>query len=147
MSDIADQYLVITDLLLGAVYADERMEGSEDKTVRKLLCEILETEKLPAAIEGRIENFDPETFDVEEAAEEFASDPVIKRRRLLELVVAVVEADDETDLAEDAYLLALARALGMNEDEYKDLVLEYEVEDLKALAEQVVSIPPPIPED
>jgi hypothetical protein len=78
------------------------------------------------------------------AAADFAADPPIKKRRLLELVAAVRDADEEVDLSEDDYLRALAGALGMSPDEYEDLTLDYEVDELRESFEELAK-PPPVP--
>jgi len=143
MSTITDRHLLITDLLLGAVHADDRMKGEETAAVRRLMERVLDVDELPEEIDEHIDGFDPDAFDLDEAAADFASDPPIKKRRLLELVAAVFDADEEVDFEEDAYMRSLAEALGVPEDEYKDLALHYEVEDLPAVVREVV--PPPVP--
>ena len=139
--------MVVTDLLLGAVYADEKLEGKEEAAVRKLLGELLGNEKLPDDVDKRIKTFPAGSFDLAKTAEDFSSDPPIKKRKLLELVAAVRDADEEIDLAEDEYMQKLGAALGMKKDEYKDLVLDYDVEELKASFDEIrkVSNPPPPP--
>jgi uncharacterized tellurite resistance protein B-like protein len=140
------RFLVITDLLLGAVHADDRLEGEEDAAVRKLMKEVVGAAELPIEVEARIENFEPGTFDVSAAAAKFAADPGVKKRKLLELVAAVFDADGEVDFAEDDYMRSLATALGMGEKEYGDLVIEYDVEDVGEIIDVLVSVPPPVPE-
>jgi uncharacterized tellurite resistance protein B-like protein len=131
MSEIEDRILVITDLLLGAAYADDALAGEEEAAVRRLLGELLGGAALPLEVDTRIETFRPDGFDMVAAAKGFAADPPIAKRKLLELVAAVSDADDEVDLEEDAYLVALAKALGMQPDDYADLTLHVQVEDLK----------------
>ncbi len=131
MGQLRDRIHVITDLLLGAVHADHKVEDAEVDEVRKVLRELLELDKLPGDIEGQIDGFAGDKFDLAKAARDFETDPPIKKRRLLELVALVRDADEEIDLAEDTYLVALANALKMERSEYDDLVLDYEVEDLK----------------
>lgn len=130
MSD-GQSILAIADLLLGAAYADGVRKGEELQAVRDLLKDVLQKKQLPEAIEKRIAIFAPGDFDLAETARELASSDAAGKRRLLELVAAVRDADDELDVAEDEYLVALARALGMKESEYRDLKLEYEVEELR----------------
>jgi hypothetical protein len=69
----------------------------------------------------------------------------VQKRKLLELVASVRDADDEVDLAEDEYLVALAKALGMQKAEYSDLALEYEVETLRENLGALASVPPAPP--
>lgn len=145
MSDVSPRFFVLTDLLLGAVYADERLEGEEEEAVRSYLLEIIGGEELPIELEARIANFDPEAFDLEASASEFEADPATDRRTLLELVAAVFDADGEVDFAEDDYLRSLANAIGVEPEEYDDLVIEYDIEEARAAAEVLVSVPPPVP--
>ena len=142
---IDPRYLTITDLLLGAVYADDRLEGEEDAAVRRLLKDMVEADELPIEIEARIANFEPDEFDVEETAASFEAIELVTKRRLLELVAAVFDADGEVDFAEDDYMRALATALGMDESDWDDLVIEYEVEDIREVVDVIVSVPPPVP--
>jgi len=139
------RFLVLTDLLLGAVYADARLAGEEKTAVRRLLAEVLGSQRFPLDVALRIQNFDPSAFDLEASAGSFLADPAVQKRHLLELVAAVFDADREVDFAEDAFMRALAEAIGMEPSEYADLTLEYELEDAREVAELIVSIPPPIP--
>jgi uncharacterized tellurite resistance protein B-like protein len=122
---------VITDLFLGAMYADRRFVDAEKQAVRRLLCDLIVRPSLPPEIEQRIENFDPSRFDLQAAARDFVSDPPMNRRRLLELVAQLCQCDGEIDLEEDEYLHGLAQALGMHPSEYEDIVLDYEIHDLR----------------
>jgi uncharacterized tellurite resistance protein B-like protein len=132
MSTIEDRIMVITDLLLGAAHADDKLAGQEEAAVRRLLGELLGGAALPAAVDARIKAFPAGTFDLAATAADFAKDAPIQKRKLLELVAAVNDADDELDLGEDEYLVKLAKALGMAPSEYADLALDVEVESLKA---------------
>ncbi len=145
MSSVQDRILVITDLLLGAVYADDKLKGAEEETVRKLLGELLGGGDLPAEVDSRIKTFPAHTFDMRATAEDFTEDPPMKKRKLLELVCAVRDADEEIDLAEDDYVRALGEALGMKKDEYADLTLDYEVGELRSTLEELRAVPPPVP--
>ncbi len=131
MSAIKDRIMVITDLLLGAAYADDKLAGQEEETVRALLVQLLSGEALPKEVDARIKAFPSHSFDLAKTAADFAKDPPIQKRKLLELVSAVNDADDEIDLGEDEYLVKLAKGLGMKREEYADLTLDVHVEDLK----------------
>jgi uncharacterized tellurite resistance protein B-like protein len=147
MSDVKGRIMVITDLLLGAAYADDEHRGSEEETVRKLLGELLGGEELPAEVDTRIKTFPSGSFDLEATAEDFANDPPIQKRKLLELVAAVHDADEELDFAEDAYLKKLGVALGLAPKDFADLTLDIEIEELKAsFSELAGSVPPPVPD-
>jgi len=137
MGKVEDRILVITDLLLGAAYADSRLEGTEEEAVRRLVGELLEGRPVPATVEERIKTFPAGTFDLRKTAEDFASDPPIAKRRLLELVGAVHGADEVLDFAEDEYLRGLAKALGMKDSEYADLTLDVEIDELRDAFEEL----------
>jgi uncharacterized tellurite resistance protein B-like protein len=112
---VRDRILVLTDLFLGALWADDEFTDDEQHAVRRLLADLLvvKPENLPEAVEERIRTFDPLKFDLEAAAQDFAADPPMAKRRLLELVGKMVDADGVVDMQEDEYLRRLADALGM----------------------------------
>ena len=144
---VRDRIDVIVDLFLGALHADERFPDSEQRALERKLCDLLLVDQLPDELAARIRYFDPASFDLQEAAEDFASDPPMNKRRILELVAQLCLADDEWDLREDEYIRDLAKALGMEPAEYQDLVLDYE---MSALRESFEAIrrgpePPPLP--
>jgi uncharacterized tellurite resistance protein B-like protein len=128
---VRDRIGTITQLFLGALYADRRCQESEKKAVRRLVADLIVRPELPAEVEALIDGFDPDKFDLEAVARDFASDPPMNRRRLLELIAQLCMADGELDLDEDEYLHKLARALGMPPSEYDDLVLDYETAELR----------------
>ena len=142
MSEMVDRIDAITDLLLGAAYADGTLEGREVATVRRLLGELLGEATLPAEVEARIVGFTPKGFDLEEIAAQFRDDPSERKRKLLELVAAVRDADEVFDTDEDDYLTALARALGMEASEYADLALE--ITELRTSLHEVRRSFPPV---
>jgi uncharacterized tellurite resistance protein B-like protein len=146
---VRDRILVLTDLFLGAVWADEEFSEDEQKAVRKLLADLLlvKPDALPDPVEQRIRNFDPLSFDMDSAARDFAADPPMAKRRLLELVGKMVDADGVVDIKEDEYLRRLAGHLGMEYSEYSDLVLDYEIEELRKSFEALRVPPPPMVED
>ncbi len=145
MSSVSSRITVIADLLLGAAFADKTMEGREEATVRKLLGELLGNAELPADVDTRIKKFDAKAFNLAAAAKDFAQDPPIQKRKLLELVAAIRDADDEIDLDEDEYLRTLGLAIGLKAAEFADLTLDIEIEDLKQNLKSLRSIPPPTP--
>ncbi|AKF03909.1 hypothetical protein [Sandaracinus amylolyticus] len=129
---VRDRILVITDLMLGALYADATMTGEEDRAVRELLAKLLlcPPDALPEHVDARIRGFSLMEFDIELAARDFLKDPPMKKRRLLELIASLTDKDG-TDLREDEYLRDLGQCLGMQPDEYADIVLSYEIESLR----------------
>lgn len=143
---VRDRILVLADLFLGAVWADDEFSEDEQRAVRTLLAELLlvQPDALPEAVEERLRTFDPLKFDVEAAAQDFAADPPMAKRRLLELVGKMVDADGVVDLQEDEYLRRLASALGLEYGEYSDLVLDYDVEELRTAFEALRAPPPPM---
>jgi uncharacterized tellurite resistance protein B-like protein len=128
---VRDRIGPIADLFLGAMYADDRFEAEEKRAVTRMLCDLICQPELPPELLKRIEEFDPQAFDLAAAARDFASDPPMNRRRLLELVAQLCVADGELDLEEDEYLHRLARALGMEPLEYEDIVLDYEIHEMR----------------
>lgn len=141
-----DRILVLTDLFLGALWADDEFTDDERDAVKRLLADLLlvTPENLPATVLVRIESFDPLNFDLESAARDFAADPPMAKRRLLELVGRLADADGILHLNEDDYLRRLGQLLGMNPSEYDDLVLDYEVEELRQSFEALRVPPPPM---
>lgn len=124
----------ITQLLLGAAYADKRLAGAEVTRIRALLLTLLGGGELPDTIHRLIAGFSPAAFSVHKAATELAGLSTEEKRTLLELVASVNEADDELDLAESTYLRNLAVGLGVAEADFADLTLEIlEEEELRGL--------------
>lgn len=128
---VRDRIGPIIDLFLGAMYADQRFAPEEKRAVGKMLCDLICKPELPPELSRRIAEFDPEQFDLVATASDFASDPPMNRRRLLELVAQLCVSDGELDLAEDDYLHRLANALGMEPSEYEDIVLDYEIHEMR----------------
>jgi hypothetical protein len=146
---VRDRIFVITDLMLGALYADATMTGEEDRAVRELLAKLLlcTPETLPPEVDARIRAFSLLEFDIERCARDFLADPPMKKRRLLELMARLTDRDG-TDLREDEYLRDLAGCLEMRLEEYADLVLDYDVERLRESFDEIrishiSELPPP----
>ena len=119
-----DRLPLVTDLLMEAAYADDRLEGEETETVKRLLAGILEVPSLPMDLAFRIDEFDAKGFDRGAATAAFAADPPELKKRLLELIAAVHAADGEIDFAEDDHLRAVGAALGLPPDSFKELVVD-----------------------
>ncbi len=143
---VRDRILILTDLFMGALWADDEFSLDEQKAVRELLADLLlvTPTTLPEQVEARIVEFDPLAFDLDAAASDFAADPPMAKRRLLELVGRMVDADGVVDMKEDEYLRKLAAQLGMDYAEYSDLVLDYEIDELRESFEQLRVPPPPM---
>ena len=100
---------------------------------------------LTPALEQRIAKFDPKKFELAKTAALFHDDPEDDRRRILFLVAAIHDADDEIDFAEDEYLRALAKALGLPDAALAGLTLDVETDELQQTFQQVRKGPPPPP--
>lgn len=145
MSLVKDRIAVLTEIFLGAAYADHQLAGRERHRIADLVRDLMCAQALPEGLQEHIDTFDPTTFDLASAARNFSQDPPMSRRRLLELVAQVMIADDEYDLAEDDFLRALARELQVPEAEFVDLTLDYEVSNLRESFEILRRVPPPTP--
>ena len=140
-----DRTLAICDLLLGAAHADSNFTDRERVTVRELLADLFGSEDLPSEVEARIDLFQPDKFAVDSAAEPFRGDSVDEKKKLLYLVAAVHEADEELDFAEDDYMRAIGKALDMPDAALDDLVIDVESEDLAEDFQALRKSPPPVP--
>lgn len=136
--------LVVTDILLGAAHADGSSDGTEVSAVRDLLKELHAGKALPEDVEARITAFDAKKFSLEASAAEFKKSSKLDARKLLELCCTIRDADEEIDFAEDEYIKNLGKALGMKADEYKDLTVDYEIEEVAATL-GTKSLPPKPP--
>jgi uncharacterized tellurite resistance protein B-like protein len=143
MSMAADRIVPLCELLLGAAYADNELKDQEKDEVRSLLEGL--AGELPADVEKKINDFDPKKFDLKASAAPFKSDSEDDRKKLLYLVAAVNEADDEIDLSEDDYLRDLANALDLPKAALEGLTIEVETEELKETFKAVRKGPPPPP--
>lgn len=151
---VRERIHTITELLCAAIYSDGTMMGEEDTEARRVLADLLLTtpDELPAEVDEHIREFSIIEFDLDDAVREFMADPPMKKRRLLELVTKMVDADGEVDLREDQFVRDLAETLKMDHDEYEDLVLEIEViepeERMRRKRESftaLTAVPPPVP--
>ena len=85
--------------------------------------------ELPTFLVQRLADFDPERFDVDEAVGPFLHEGADYRLNLLRLAVRVHESDGELDFAEDTFIRELGYKLGLEEAEFKDLLLEFVPDD------------------
>jgi uncharacterized tellurite resistance protein B-like protein len=134
----------ICDLLMGAAYADKKLEDREREEVREMLAD-LSGGKLTPELENRIKKFDPKKLDLNATAAAFKSDTEDERRKLLFLVAAINDADEEVDFAEDEYLRSLAKALALPSSALQGLTIDVEVEELRDTFQAVRKGPPPPP--
>lgn len=138
-----DRILPLSELLLGAAYADKELKDQERDEVRSLLQGL--AGEIPAEVDAKIKSFDPAAFDLKATAANFKGDSEDDRKKLLFLVAAINEADDEIDFAEDDYLRDLADALGLPKSALEGLTVEVETEELKETFQKVRKGPPPVP--
>jgi uncharacterized tellurite resistance protein B-like protein len=136
---------LLTDLFLGAAFADGHFADGERDYIRKLLKDLLVIEQLPEGLEARIARFDPAAFELERAAADFHADPPMSRRRLLELIAYVTLADGTMVDAEDAFIRRLGTALGLDEAEYRDLTLDPEGDEHRRSFIELARVPLPLP--
>ena len=113
----------ITRLLLGAAYADKRLEGTEVSRIEAILRQVLGGEP-PPELSAELRSFNPAAFKVDSAAATLQGLELADKRKLLELIASVNDADEVLDLAEDAYLRHVAIGMGVAEAEIADLTLE-----------------------
>ena len=114
---------IITRLLLGAAYADKRLEGAEVARIEQILRSVLGGEPEAEQLE-LLRSFSPAAFNVHSTATMLAGLDPADKRKLLELIASVNDADDELDLAEDAYLRHVAIGMGVDEATIADLTLD-----------------------
>ena len=119
----------ITDLLLGAAYADKRLEGDELSAITKMICKLLSTDSLPEAQSARISAFNPAKFDVNAAGAVLSSLSEVDKKKVIELIASVNESDEVIDFDEDAYLRKAAGALGVSDEAIDEHAIEILSED------------------
>ena len=110
------------DAMLAAAHSDQPATQVEHDMIGKLLCELMDVSELPPRLRARINAFDPGQFDLPTLADELARRPVLGQRKLLELTRKVCEADNDLDLSEDRFMLALAFALSLEPDDIDHVV-------------------------
>ncbi len=140
---LPDRIEPLCDLLMGAAHADAELKDREREEVRGMLEDLGGT--LTPALEQRIAKFDPKKFDVAKVAALFRADPEDDRRRILFLVAAIHDADDEVDFAEDEYLRRLASELALPASALAGLTIDVETDELQETFQQVRKGPPPPP--
>ncbi|MGH1340454.1 MAG: TerB family tellurite resistance protein [Nannocystales bacterium] len=114
----------ITDLLLGAAYADKRLEGDELRAITNMVCKLLGVDELPEAQQDQLKAFNPAKFEVSAASSSLASLGEDDKKRVLELVASINESDDVIDFDEDAYLRKVATGLGVDDSVIAEHTIE-----------------------
>lgn len=121
---------------MGAAFADQSLHGKELMAARRLVLGVSGERRLPKDISDIMVEFDPEKFDMEASVAPLRELPKPAKRKILELIGTINEADDVIDLAEDVYLEAVATSLGLEREEFSDLTLEpLEDEDIAELSD------------
>jgi putative colanic acid biosynthesis UDP-glucose lipid carrier transferase len=118
-----DSIRPVANVLLAAAHADGKFCEHEQATVRGLLCQLLNVEALPLALEQQLADFDPQRFDLQDTLDELGRVSHASEERLLQLVRKVCEADQTIDIREDNYMVALALALSVAPQRYQKLVV------------------------
>jgi uncharacterized tellurite resistance protein B-like protein len=138
-----DRIFPLCELLLGAAYADQAFHPKERTEIRALLVELAGEQRVE--VEACIASFEPEKFSPSSVAGIFKNDSEAERRKLLLLLSAVIEADDEIDLAENDYLREVASLLELPSSALDGLVADIEIEEIKESFVAVRKGPPPLP--
>lgn len=141
---LSDRISPLCDLLLGAAFADQEFKDREREEVQGML-EDLSGAKLTSELQDQIAKFDPKAFDLTATAKHFVDDSEEDRKRLLFLVAAINDADEEVDFAEDEYLRDLASALELPNEALAGMTIDVEVEELREEFQKVRKGPPPPP--
>jgi uncharacterized tellurite resistance protein B-like protein len=140
---LSDRIVPLCDLLLGAAYADKQFKDREREEVTGMLEDLAGS--VTPELKAQIDGFDTKKFDLSKTAASFAEDSEDERRKLLFLVAAINDSDEEVDFAEDKYLRDLASALKLPKEALNGLVIDIEVDELKETFAKVRKGPPPPP--
>lgn len=123
-----DHVETITDLLMGAAFADKRLEGDEVSKIRDLLCKLLGTTSIPENLADRMKGFNPAKFDAGAAATQLRTDLGEDAAQVIDMIAAVHDADEEFDMGEDAYIRKVGSGLGLSDEQLKAHTIQLEVD-------------------
>jgi uncharacterized tellurite resistance protein B-like protein len=144
----ADLLPHLTDILMAGAHADEELDGREVEAVQNLLVALIkDADELPAGLAKRIEEFDPEAFDIKRTAYAMGDLDKEQRRAVLEMLSDLAEADEEIDLAEDEFLRSVAVAMGSQPEELEGLTVEIELVSEPSPSRRAPPPPPPKKKD
>jgi uncharacterized tellurite resistance protein B-like protein len=138
-----DRHEAVAQLLMGGAYADDHLDGAELEQVGTLLRRVTGQTELDPRLQSCLDSFDKDSFEIGEAASVLQGESMAAKRKVLELIVAVHEADDSWDFSEDDYVRQVGAALGLAASDYADLV----VGDMAIESGGFVVLPPPLPVD
>jgi uncharacterized tellurite resistance protein B-like protein len=113
----------LANTLLAAAAADGEICRREIRAIRRILRRLLGEDELPIWLERHLEAFDPKAFDLERTFELLRTLPSEQRRHIAELVREVCDANNAFDLSEERYLVSLALALSLCQEDIADLVV------------------------
>jgi putative colanic acid biosynthesis UDP-glucose lipid carrier transferase len=113
----------IADVLLAAAHADGEMDARERRMVHRLLSDLAGSAAMPQWLEEHVRAFAADRFDLVAATERLRDLPLVERRHVAELVRAVCDANNAFDLEEERFLLQLAVALALAQEDCADLVV------------------------
>jgi uncharacterized tellurite resistance protein B-like protein len=134
---------LISDLLMGAAFADQSLGGSEYDAVKRALARAMNVAEVPPVLAARLEWFDPARFDLARTVADLGLQTDLEKRQLLELIVSVNAADQVLDIDEDSYLRRVAEALGLPREIYDDLVIQdLSIESVRGAAVALLAEPP-----
>ena len=132
--------LLIADVLSGAAHADGIKVPSESLAIYRILRDLLGVQVLPDEAQTRLDDFDPDDFDLEDTLERLDLSKSSDRQTLFAMIAEVTEADTVLDLDESSYIQQVAEFIGATPDEYEDLTVE--VLSISSLVE-----PPALPDE
>lgn len=104
------------ELMLGAAYADGVKVAVEVIAIAEQLKEFVEAIDLPDHVIGRLEAFDPATFDPAAAVRALNPRDQSDREAVLTLVARVTHSDRQVHAKEQQYLRTVASLLGLDPD-------------------------------
>ncbi len=104
----------LAELMLGAAWADGSKIAVEIVAIAEQLKEFVETTSLPEHVSQRMENFDPTRFDIVAGCAQLTLTNDEDRMAVLALLARVVGADRVLHPAEEAYMMQVAAALGLD---------------------------------
>jgi putative colanic acid biosynthesis UDP-glucose lipid carrier transferase len=131
--------LAVADALLAAAQADGEICPRELRALRRVLCRLSNSERLPDWLEAHIAAFNPQEFDLTKATALLRELPLEQRRHVVELVREICDVNNAFDLEEERYLLGLVLAISLGREDVADLVV-HASEGIDGLAKRLFDI-------
>lgn len=104
----------LAELMLAAAWADGTKVAVEIVAIAEQLKDFVETTSLPEHVSQLMDRFDPDTFDIAAAVAKLTLATDDDRMAVLSLLARVVGADRVLHPAEEAYMMRVAGALGLD---------------------------------